>query len=68
VLGRLVEEERRVLAFPYQAALHVGERGHDGVDAAAVHLLPQLVEAQHAAILSGRCDRISAAQASKEGV
>ena len=51
VLGHLVEEELRRQPLALQAALHVGEGQHDGVDRAVADLDPQALQGQHAAVL-----------------
>ena len=47
----LVEEELAVQALPEQPALHVREGDDDRVDRPALHVRPQLLEAQHSPIL-----------------
>ena len=51
----LLDEELAVQALAQQPALHVGERDDDRVDRARLHVGPQLVEAQHEAILRSCC-------------
>ena len=49
----LLDEELRVEPLAHEAALHVGERDDHGVDLARRDELPQLLPAQHGAILFG---------------
>src|SRR5205807_247984 len=53
VADRVVEEELRLEPLAHEPALHVGERDDDRVDRAALHVAPQLLDAQHAPILAG---------------
>ena len=50
----LVEEELAVQALTHQPPLHVREGNDDRVDGAALDVRPQLVDAQHEAILCSR--------------
>src|SRR5207248_3533816 len=50
VLGGLLEEELGLDALAEQAALHVGERGDDGVDRPVLDLGSQLFDGQHSAL------------------
>ena len=52
LVRHLLAEELRVEPLSHEPALHVGERDDDRVDRARLDLGLQLVERQHAAILS----------------